>query len=93
LDFAAKGGKRQGREVPLSLKTTRFQKPNHTEAGRAIFDAAAELAMDLTVYETKYPFLEFETFNSGPDILYLITKNIQYTAENIKSQNRSSEIR
>jgi len=28
LDFAAIGGKRQGREVPQSLKTTRFEKPN-----------------------------------------------------------------
>ncbi|MGD9240755.1 MAG: hypothetical protein PVG69_12065 [Desulfobacterales bacterium] len=29
LDFTAKGGKRQGREVPQSLKTTRFGKPNY----------------------------------------------------------------
>jgi hypothetical protein len=28
LDFTAKGGKRQGREVLQSLKTTRFGKPN-----------------------------------------------------------------
>ena len=28
LDFTAKGGKRQGRAVPRSLKTTRFGKPN-----------------------------------------------------------------
>jgi hypothetical protein len=29
LDFTAIGGKRQGREVPQSLKTTRFEKPNY----------------------------------------------------------------
>ena len=29
LDFTAIGGKRQGREVPQSLKTTRFGKPDH----------------------------------------------------------------
>jgi len=29
LDFTAIGGKRQGREVPQSLETTRFGKPNN----------------------------------------------------------------
>jgi hypothetical protein len=33
LDFTAIGGKRQGREVPQSLKTTRFGKPNQIEIG------------------------------------------------------------
>jgi hypothetical protein len=28
VDFTAKGGKRQGHEVPQSLNTTRFGKPN-----------------------------------------------------------------
>jgi hypothetical protein len=31
LDFTAMGGKRQGREVPQSLKTTRFGKPNQSK--------------------------------------------------------------
>jgi len=32
LDFTAKGGKRQGREVPQSLKTTRWNRGHAREA-------------------------------------------------------------
>jgi hypothetical protein len=41
LDFTAKGGKRQGCEVPQSLKTTRFGKPKKMRT--AILEANLDL--------------------------------------------------